>query len=98
MRLQCRSWWRHNGDGRILALWPGSALHGMYIWANPRWEDYDYELKAEQQGNPFGWLGNGYCTAQLEGKNMTTYLEDEFSTLPVVNPLESKNLAGQISF
>lgn len=62
----------------------------MYCWANPRWEDYNYELKDELLENPFSWLGNGYCTSQLEGKNTTSYLEDEFSSVPVINPLELK--------
>ncbi|TPX11474.1 uncharacterized protein E0L32_007893 [Thyridium curvatum] len=48
----CRSWWRHKGDGRILALWPGSALHGIYVWSHPRWEDYEYVLKDELKGPP----------------------------------------------
>ncbi|UPK95264.1 hypothetical protein LCI18_006199 [Fusarium solani-melongenae] len=72
----CNAWWRHKGNGRILALWPGSALHGMYVWSHPRWEDYDYELKDEQKGNPFKWLGNGYVRAQVEGKKTTGYLDN----------------------
>ncbi|KAL4862560.1 hypothetical protein BDV12DRAFT_42067 [Aspergillus spectabilis] len=85
----CRVWWRHKGNGRLLAMWPGSALHGMYAWANPRWEDFDYELKEEQGGNPFNWLGNGYVTAQLVGDvaGMTFYLDDDKSFVPVKNPL-----------
>ncbi|RVX74091.1 hypothetical protein B0A52_01923 [Exophiala mesophila] len=94
----CRAWWRHNTNGRLLALWPGSALHGIYCLANPRWEDYEYEMKEELKGNPFGWLGNGYCTAQLEGYNMTAYLEDEFSKVAVTNPLEVKLGEGVSSF
>ncbi|KPM40130.1 putative sterigmatocystin biosynthesis monooxygenase stcW [Neonectria ditissima] len=77
----CNAWWRHNGNGRILALWPGSALHGMYLWSNPRWEDYDYELKEELKGNPFKWLGNGFVRAQVEGKRTTSYLDH--SVIPV---------------
>ncbi|KAK6369604.1 hypothetical protein LTS17_009510 [Exophiala oligosperma] len=94
----CRAWWRHHLNGRILALWPGSALHGMYLWSNPRWEDYEYELKDEQHGNPFSWLGNGYCVSQVEGKDTTAYLDDENLKVPVVNPLEAKYLEGQVSF
>lgn len=86
-------------DGRILALWPGSALHGMYIWGHPRWEDYDYELKEELLGNPFRWLGNGFCKVQTEaGKSMTSYLEDESSKIPVVNPLDTEKMEGQVIF
>lgn len=74
--MQCNAWWRHKGNGRILALWPGSALHGMYVWSHPRWEDYDYELKDEQKGNPFKWLGNGFVRSQVEGKKTTEYLDN----------------------
>ena len=55
-------------------------------------------MKEELKGNPFGWLGNGYCTAQLEGYNMTAYLEDEFSKVAVTNPLEVKLGEGVSSF
>jgi hypothetical protein len=79
-------------------LWPGSALHGIYTWREPRWEDYDYEYREELQGNPFKWLGNGYCKAQLEGKNTTYYLEDEFSKVPVVNPLEAAEVNLNVTF
>ncbi|CZR53553.1 related to flavin-binding monooxygenase [Phialocephala subalpina] len=84
----CRSWWRHHGIGRLLAVWPGSALHGMYAWENPRWEDYDYELKDELEGNILSWLGNGYITSQIEGLKTTGYLDEAY--MPVENPLEIK--------
>lgn len=48
----------------------------MYAWSNPRWEDYEYELKEELEGGMFGWFGNGYCTSQLEGKDTTRYLDN----------------------
>lgn len=57
----------------------------MITMSNPRWEDYDYELKDELEGNPFKWLGNGYIKAQLEGKNTTTYLDE--AVISVENPL-----------
>ncbi|KAH7350443.1 hypothetical protein BKA66DRAFT_563373 [Pyrenochaeta sp. MPI-SDFR-AT-0127] len=84
----CNSWWRHKGNGRILALWPGSALHGMYVLSHPRWEDYDYQQKDELEGNPFKWLGNGYSRAQIEGKNTTEYLDK--SDVLVHNPLRPR--------
>jgi hypothetical protein len=73
-------------------MWPGSSLHGMYVWQNPRWEDYDYTLKDEQEGNPFSWLGNGYVGAQLLGdvKKTTFYLDEGVSDVPVENPLVAK--------
>lgn len=73
-------------------MWPGSALHGMYIWENPRWEDYEYKIKEEQEGNPFSWFGNGYVTTQLadDVHGTTFYLDDENSRIPEENPLLSK--------
>lgn len=73
-------------------------MHGIYTLKEPRWEDYDYELREELQGNPFKWLGNGYCRAQLEGKNMTSYLEDEHSKVPVINSLEARAANLNVAF
>lgn len=90
--LQCRAWWRHHGDGRILAVWPGSQLHGMYAWENPRWEDYEYEIQEELEGNILGWLGNGYVRSQIEGGRTTGYLDT--AGVPVENPIELRKVAA----
>lgn len=58
----------------------------MYAWQNPRWEDYDYELRGELDGNILGWLGNGYCRAQIEGGRTTGYLDTAF--VPVENMMD----------
>lgn len=70
-------------------MWPGSALHGIYTWENPRWEDFEYELKVELEGNEFSWLGNGFVKSQLKGatKETTWYLDEDKSYIPVENPL-----------
>ncbi|KKA24407.1 Cyclohexanone monooxygenase [Rasamsonia emersonii CBS 393.64] len=74
----CNAWWKHKRapDGRILAVWPGSQLHGSSVMANPRWEDYEYELRDELKGNPLAWFGNGFVKEQLMGALTTGYLDE----------------------
>ncbi|OAL43037.1 FAD/NAD(P)-binding domain-containing protein [Pyrenochaeta sp. DS3sAY3a] len=86
----CNAWWKHKGDpnGRLLAIWPGSQLHGSYVFANPRWEDYEYEIRDELKGNPLEWLGNGLTKGQLVGEHTTDYLDTAELDVPVINPLE----------
>jgi hypothetical protein len=81
-------------------MWPGSALHGIYTWENPRWEDFEYELKEELEGNEFSWLGNGFVQSQLKGatRETTWYLDEDKSHIPVENPLlaaKEKPINGQ---
>jgi hypothetical protein len=85
---QCNAWWRHKGNpnGRPLGMWPGSQLHGSYIFENPRWEDYEYEIRPEMNGNPLEWFGNGLTKAQLTGEHITDYLDTAY--VPVKNPIE----------
>ncbi|KAI0671631.1 FAD/NAD-P-binding domain-containing protein [Trametes maxima] len=56
---KCRSWYKMGKEeGRVVGLWPGSTLQGMKALANPRWEDYKYELEDRVQ-NRFYFLGDG---------------------------------------
>ncbi|KAI0644768.1 FAD/NAD-P-binding domain-containing protein [Trametes meyenii] len=56
---RCRSWYKLGKmDGRVVALWPGSMLHGMRVLEHPRWEDYTYE-RADAAPNRFFFLGDG---------------------------------------
>lgn len=57
----CRSWYRRRpkaegGDGRIY-IWSGSLLHLMKFLKRPRFEHY--EIRYRDEGNVFGFLGNG---------------------------------------
>ncbi|CAK3887878.1 sterigmatocystin biosynthesis monooxygenase stcW [Lecanosticta acicola] len=68
----CNSWYRKNGQGvpseHVTGLWPGSTLHCIEALRSPRWEDYEYEYIAEENGaevNQMGWLGNGWGVNQL---------------------------------
>lgn len=85
--VQCNAWWKHKGDpnGRLLAIWPGSQLHGSFVFDNPRWEDYEYEILPTLKGNPLEWLGNGLTKGQIAGENTTYYLDNAY--VPVENPL-----------
>lgn len=85
----CNAWWKHKGSptGRLLAIWPGSQLHGSYAFDHPRWEDYTYELRPELNENPLEWLGNGLTKGQLVGEHTTDYLDESY--VPVENPFET---------
>jgi hypothetical protein len=71
---KCSSWYRNAGGrgNRISGLWPGSALHAMETFRSPRWEDFNYVYKDEEDGsgkevNRLSWLGNGWSIAQMDG-------------------------------
>ncbi|KAH6988256.1 cyclohexanone monooxygenase [Ilyonectria sp. MPI-CAGE-AT-0026] len=75
---QCNTWWKfppYAPDGKLIAIWPGSQLHGNYILDDPRWEDFEYEMREELAGNPLSWFGNGFIGAQFTGKRTTDYLD-----------------------
>ncbi|KAK6386124.1 hypothetical protein LTS17_001698 [Exophiala oligosperma] len=82
---KCNAWWKHK-SGRLLAIWPGSLIHGAFIFQNPRWEDYEYELKEEIEGNSLRWFGNGLSQRQIEMKGTTEVYLDQ-PAVPVENPL-----------
>jgi hypothetical protein len=70
----------------------------MYVWEHPRWEDYDYESRDEQEGNPFSWLGNGYVTSQLVGDvHGTTFYLDEENKVPLENPITLKTRTAKMA-
>lgn len=68
----------------------------MYAWENPRWEDFEYTTKDELKGDPFAWLGNGYVSAQLEGGNVTPYLDGAQYHVSVENHLESSKFHVEV--
>lgn len=55
---ECSSWYKT--EGRVSALWPGSSLHAIKAFQNPRWEDFEYTY---EDGNEVGWLGDGSTEA-----------------------------------
>jgi hypothetical protein len=73
-------------------MWPGASLHGSAAIANPRWEDFEYELRPELKGNPLAWFGNGFTKEQIIPGGFTTrYLDPEVAYVPVENPLLKKD-------
>ncbi|RPD76724.1 FAD/NAD-P-binding domain-containing protein [Lentinus tigrinus ALCF2SS1-7] len=56
---KCRSWYKMGAeDGRVVGLWPGSALAAAKAIMHPRWEDFKYEL-IDPSKNRFFWFGDG---------------------------------------
>jgi hypothetical protein len=84
----CKSWMkRGKEDGRVITLWPGSAIHAVVAFDNPRWADFEYTHLPETDRNWFAWLGKGLTLAQ-EGDQVTTEYLDEIDKPPVVNAEE----------
>lgn len=83
----CRSWYRSGGGGgdRVIGLWPGSTTHALESLRTPRWEDYEYEHKDENQ---LRWLGNGWTECQLKG-DRSFYLDPQFIDYPTAGEPES---------
>ncbi|KAF7556447.1 hypothetical protein G7Z17_g1441 [Cylindrodendrum hubeiense] len=55
----CRSWFKRGTDGKVTALWPGSALHYMQVLAENRWEDYNWAYEGERYaywGPGISWI------------------------------------------
>ena len=55
----CKSWANGGRPGaRIHGHWPGSASHLNVFRRNPRWEDWEWTYRSNNQ-NRFAYLGNG---------------------------------------
>jgi len=73
---KCKSWYKNGKEeGRVVGLWPGSCLHAVRTFENPRWEDYDYVYLNEQK-NRFAWLGDGWTQVEKYGGDTAFYMED----------------------
>jgi hypothetical protein len=62
-------------------LVPGSSLHAMNAFANPRWEDFEYEYVND---NASGWLGDGWTESEKHGTINVDYLDDDKVDFPRV--------------
>jgi hypothetical protein len=81
---ECSSWYKGGtgNNGRVVALWPGSSLHGIKTFKAPRWEDFEYTYV---DGNEFGWIGDGWSRLdRLQDADRAYYL----STQMLHEPLE----------
>jgi hypothetical protein len=71
----------------VVTIWPGSCIHAVVAFENPRWEDFDYTYLPETEENYMTWLGKGLTLAQEADEQTTDYL-DTVDKPPVINPEE----------
>ncbi|KAH0592931.1 hypothetical protein MHUMG1_09384 [Metarhizium humberi] len=85
--LHCRSWYKGGTyDGRVSALWPGSSLHAMQVFAHPRWEDFEYRYG---KGDVNSWIGDGWTQQEKARAVNVDYLDDgqiDFPPVPLPSP------------
>jgi hypothetical protein len=69
----CSSWFK-NGlvDGPVVAIWPGSRLTWFEALREPRFEDFNYTYETS---NRFQYFGNGFTQREIEGQDLTWYLD-----------------------
>ncbi|KAJ5640723.1 hypothetical protein N7528_000348 [Penicillium herquei] len=85
---KCRSWYRAGKEqGDITALWPGSSLHAMKVFSNPRWEDFEYDYLND---NLMGWFGDGWTANERNDTINVDYLDDDQIDFPTPRMVESK--------
>ncbi|KAI1497595.1 flavin-binding monooxygenase [Biscogniauxia marginata] len=75
----CHSWYKskEGGGDVVTGLWPGSTLHALEALRAPRWEDYEWESTADNQGNLLRWLGNGFSLTHTQKKKSENGQEGE---------------------
>ncbi|KAF3006882.1 hypothetical protein E8E13_010976 [Curvularia kusanoi] len=77
----CHTWYRK--DNRIIGLWPGSTVHAIEALRSPRWEDFDYDYGEDTSDDRLlRWLGNGWSELQLNGGDISYYVEPEYVDKP----------------
>ena len=81
---ECSSWYKSPAGGRVTALWPGSSLHAIRTFQQPRWEDFDYEYV---DGNHFGWIGSGWSEGDFGDAESKSYYLNKGGML--TEPLEN---------
>lgn len=70
----CRSWYKNNRvDGRVTAIWQGSAIGYHEVIKRLRPEDFDIKYRTK---NRFRWMGNGRTRIESEpGADLAFYLK-----------------------
>jgi hypothetical protein len=90
---KCKSWYKNGKEeGRVVGLWPGSCLHAVRTFEQPRWEDYGY-VYLEERRNRFGYLGNGWTEVEEHGGDTAFYME-EIDYPPVPHGAPAAGLLG----
>lgn len=51
-------------------------MSAIYVLKNPRWEDFEWTRKKENEVNMWAWLGNGIVKAQRDGTTTSHYLRN----------------------
>ncbi|SCO91332.1 related to steroid monooxygenase [Fusarium oxysporum] len=70
---KCRSWFKGGKeDGPVYALHPGSRAHWFHMMNEPRYEDYIWK---STNRNRFAYLGNGFSLREVEGQDITWFLD-----------------------
>ncbi|CZT14616.1 related to monooxigenase [Ramularia collo-cygni] len=67
----CSSWFKNGKTANKPVLWPGSRIHYLTVLEKPRYEHFDIEYKTD---NSFSFLGDGFCTRELDGRDLTWYM------------------------
>lgn len=70
----CRSWYKNNRvDGRVTAIWQGSAIAYLEVIEELRPEDFSIVYRTR---NRFRWMGNGRTRIEgVEGADLAFYLK-----------------------
>ncbi|CAK7225964.1 hypothetical protein SBRCBS47491_006066 [Sporothrix bragantina] len=73
----CKSWFkRGKSEGRVVALFPGSANGFRKMLEHPRWEDFVFTSTQDTAVNPFGWMGVTMTRGEMDETDPTPYLRD----------------------
>lgn len=76
-----------------MALWPGSSLHAQVVLESPCFEDFEYKLLPETNGDSMAYFGNGLTMSQERNEKTTEYL-DLVDVPPIINHSERPNMAS----
>ncbi|KAL2797340.1 hypothetical protein BJX66DRAFT_348949 [Aspergillus keveii] len=79
----CRSWYNQGRqDGKVTAQYPGSLVHWRKILEHPRYEDFEITYRSR---NRFQFMGNGFTKEEVDGEDLSWYLDREFLAKPILD-------------
>ena len=89
----CSSWYkRGTKDGRIVAVYAGSAFQFVESMRHPRWEDYEFRYEAGKAANRFSYLGNGFTPREMRngtvGETQTLTFDDYWDLMELRDILD----------
>ncbi|KAL1887843.1 hypothetical protein Sste5346_009955 [Sporothrix stenoceras] len=77
----CRSWFNQGKPGgKITAQYPGSLMHWREMLFEPRYEDYSIKYRGP---NRFKYMGNGFTKREVNGEDLSFYLDPEYIAKPL---------------